>query len=646
VALISRFHVKLCVPSRGVVMAEVSPASRTVRFGAYELDLRTAQLKKHGLRVKLQRQPAQILVLLVSKPGEVLTREQLRGHLWSDDTFVDFDHGLNNSINRIREVLCDSVTEPRFIETVPKTGYRFIGKVEEVEIPLTLASAAERHELGANDLKGGSRPPHRAIRIAAWGAILVLTLGMGGRTVRMPPPIHSLVVLPFDNLSGDASQDYFADGMTDALITDLAKIRSLRVISRTSSMHYKGSRKSLPEIAKELDVDGVLEGSFVRSGHQLRITAQLIEAPSDQHLWAESYDRDVSSVVQLQDDVARTVAREIALKLTPQEQTRLVQAHPANIEAYEAYLRGRYFWNLRTVDGLKKGKEYFEQAIQKDADYAPAYAGLADSYNLMTYSVVGWMIPDVSGPKAIEAANKALQLDSNLAEAHAALGFTKFRFSGDLEGAEKELQRAIELNPSYATAQLWLGLYFDLVGRGQEACVSFRTAHQLDPLNPNIGQHLSWCLFTEGKYDEAIEEARRDVELDPRHVNTRETLAEMYEQRGRLPEAVTEYEKAVEVSGGEECSRLALAHAQAAFGKRAEAERTLTELKANSKGDPYCLTFAYVGLGRHDDAIRSLEQAFLEHSPGMKLIASEWRFDPLKADPRFQALVRRAGVPQ
>jgi serine/threonine-protein kinase len=264
----------------------------------------------------------------------------------------------------------------------------------------------------------------------------------------------------------------------------------------------------------------------------------------------------------------------------------------------------------------------------------------------MTYSVVGWMIPDVSGPKAIEAANKALQLDSNLAEAHAALGFTKFRFSGDLEGAEKELQRAIELNPSYATAQLWIGLYFDLVGRGQEACVSFRAAHQLDPLNPNIGQHLSWCLFTEGKYDAAIEQARRDIELDPRHVNTRESLAEMYEQRGRLSEAVTEYEKAVEVSGGEECSRLALAHAQAAFGKRAEAERTLIELKANSKGDPYCLTFAYVGLGRNDEAIRSLEQAVREHSPGMKLIASEWRFDPLKANPRFQALVRRAEVAQ
>ena len=353
---------------------------------------------------------------------------------------MDFDHGLNNSINRIREVLCDSVTEPRFIETVPKTGYRFIGKVEELEIPLPVASVAESYQLGANDLNRGSPRPQVGIRIAAWGAILVLTLGMGGRTVRMPPPIHSLVVLPFDNLSGDASQDYFADGMTDALITDLAKIRSLRVISRTSSMHFKGSRKSLPEIAKELDADAVLEGSFVRSGHQLRITAQLIEAPSEQHLWAESYDRDVSGVIQLQDDVVRTVAREIALKLTPQEQTRLVQAHPANIEAYEAYLRGRYFWNLRTVDGLKKGKEYFEQAIQKDADYAPAYAGLADSYNLMTYSVVGWMIPDVSGPKAIEAANKALQLDSNLAEAHAALGFTKFRFSGDLEGAERNFK--------------------------------------------------------------------------------------------------------------------------------------------------------------------------------------------------------------
>jgi TolB-like protein/DNA-binding winged helix-turn-helix (wHTH) protein/Tfp pilus assembly protein PilF len=629
-------------------MATLFSVSRIVRFGAYELDLRTAQLKKHGLRVRLQRQPAQILVLLVSQPGEVLTRDQLRIHLWRSDTFVDFDHGLNNSINRIREVLCDSAAEPHFIETIPKTGYRFIGKVEEVDAQPALADRGLR-EISESTSDGlrARRVPHLILRVAALSTILVLTLGMGGSKSRFPPQtIRSLLVLPFDNLSGDASQDYFADGMTDALITDLTKIKALRVISRTSSMHFKGTHKSLPEIVQELKVDGVLEGSFVRSGNQVRITAQLIEAPSDQNIWAESYDRDVSNVVRLQDDVARTVAREIAVKVTPREQSLLTSNHSVNPEAYEGYLRGRHFWNLRTVDGLKKGKEYFEQAIQKDPDYAPAYAGLADSYNLMTYSVVGWMAPDVSGPKAIEAATKALALDSNLAEAHAALGFTKFRFEGDWEGAQKELRRAVDLNPGYADAHLWMGLFEDMVGKAQDACASFYTAHELDPLNPSVGQHVAWCLFGDGKYDQAIEEARKNVELEPRQVNTRESLAEMYELRGRLAEAVSEYEKTVEISSGDQCSQLALAHAEAVFGQRAEAERILNESKAHSDKDPYCLSFAYVGLGRNEEAIRSLEEAFREHSAGMKLIDSEWRFTPLKQDPRFQALVRRAGVPK
>jgi eukaryotic-like serine/threonine-protein kinase len=456
--------------------------------------------------------------------------------------------------------------------------------------------------------------------------------------------IKSLAVLPFENLTGDSSQQFFVDGMTEALITNLTKLDSLRVISRTSAMHYKGTHKALPEIARELNVNAVVEGSVTRSSNRVRISAELVDATNGQNLWARDYERDLRDVLQLQNELAMAVAQEVAGKLTPQEQSQLTQVRPLNSEAYEAYLRGRYFANLISEDSLQRAKENFEQAIQKDSTYAPAYAGLAITYYLMTYSVALMLDQDDGAPKAIEAANKALQLDANLAEPHAALGNIKYRHAGDWAGAEQEFQRAIQLDPGYANAYLWYGQYLGNAGRSEQACANYRKARQLDPLNSAFVNNVAQCLLREGKYEQAVAEARLAVDLEPRHVGSRYALAGIYEQEGRFAEAIAEYKKLF--SGGAPCSEEALIHALAGW-RRAEAETMFRENMRRDKGEvePYCGAFAYLGVGDKDKAIRSLEKAVNEGSPGKGIILAEWRFAPLRSEPRFHALLRRVGVP-
>jgi serine/threonine protein kinase/tetratricopeptide (TPR) repeat protein len=459
----------------------------------------------------------------------------------------------------------------------------------------------------------------------------------------MQREIKSLAVLPLENLTGDSAQDYFVDGMTDALITNLTKLGSLRVISRTSAMHYKGTHKALREIVRELNVNAVVEGSVTRSTNRVRISAELVDATNGQNLWARDYERDLQDVLQLQSELATAVAQEVAGKLTPQEQRQLGQVRPLNSDAYEAYLRGRYFVNLISADEVQRAKENFELAIQKDPNYAPAYAGLAVTYNMMTFSVVLTMGPDDGAPKAIEAANKALQLDANLAEPHAALGVTKFRYSGDWVGAEQEFQRAIGLDPGYANAYFWYGWHLEYAGRSEQACANFRKARQLDPLNSSFVNNVARCLLREGKYQQAVAEARTAVDLEPRHVGSRWTLASIYEQEGRFAEAIAEYKKL----NGNTCAGEAIIHALAAWGRRAEAETMFREGMRREKGEvePWCGAIAYLGVGDKDKAIRSLERAVNEGSPGKGIILAEWRFAPLRSDARFQALLRRVGVP-
>jgi TolB-like protein/DNA-binding winged helix-turn-helix (wHTH) protein len=398
-------------------MAQATQAFKRLKFGVFEADFRTGELTKHGKRIRLQEQPFQLLAMLLDQPGELVTREELHRRLWPQ-TIVDFDHGLNKAISKIREALGDSAENPRFIETVARRGYRFLADVAVVY------DQPERQ----TDAGTPEGVPSRALTLKLFGfaAALILAIYLSWIFYPWPQslsPIHSLAVLPLKNLSGDASQDYFADGMTDELIAHLGQISALRVISRTSAMTYKNGDKPLAEIARELNVEAVVEGSVLRSGDRVRIIAQLIQVPADTHIWADSYEGDLRDTLALQTRVARSIAEQVRSTLKPQEKAALEKSRPVNPQAYEAYLKGRYFWNKRTGEGLKKAIEYFNHAIETDPTYAEAYSGLADAYALSGDWEYGILSPQVAFREAKAASANALALDENLGEAHTSLAF-------------------------------------------------------------------------------------------------------------------------------------------------------------------------------------------------------------------------------
>src|SRR5580700_4991197 len=460
-----------------------------VRFGTFEVALQSGELRKAGVKIRVQQQPMKLLEILLERPGEVITREELRSRVWANESFGDFDQAVNIAIAKLRSALGDSAENPRYIETLPKRGYRFIADVSVVDAD----ARPKRPESAAGDLPGAQEkktepePRVQDARLAVapkrqgWPAlrvivVLALILSLPILAVWLfrshgsaPTGIRSLAVLPLENLSADASQSYFADGMTDELITDLAQISALRVISRTSVMVYKGARKPLPQIASELNVDAVVEGTVLRSGDQVRITAQLIEASTDKHLWSQSYEGELRDTLALQKRVAGAIADQIRINLTPQEQTALKNVRVVNPEAYESYLKGRYFCNKRTADGLKVALAYFNQAIEEDPKYAQAYSGLADTYSLLGDWQYAVMTPKEALPKAKAAAIKALELDSTLGEPHNSLAFVLDGFDWDLDSGGREFQRAIELNPGYATAHHWYAWHLSLLGRFDEA---------------------------------------------------------------------------------------------------------------------------------------------------------------------------------
>ncbi len=646
-------------------MKSLRPNS-VVRFGTFEVSLQSGEMRKAGLRVRVQQQPMKLLEVLLERAGEVVTREELRSRVWPNESFGDFDQALSIAIGKLRSALEDSADNPRFIETLPKRGYRFIANVSVLDRdagPKRLGPVAgdlpreqERKIEPGNKLQsaGLAVAPKRRLWLTRWviGALaLVLSLSiLFPWLFRARPPalsrIRSLAVLPLENLSGDASQNYFADGMTDELITDLAQISALRVISRTSVMVYKGARKPLPQIARELNVDAVVEGTVLRSGDQVRITAQLIEASTDKHLWSQSYEGELRDTLALQSKVAEAIADQIRISLTPQEQAALKNAKVVNAEAYESYLKGRYFWNKRTADGLKAARAYFQQAIEEDPKYAQAYSGLADTYALLGDWQYAVMTPKEAFPKAKAAAIKALELDSRLGEAHNSLAFVLDAFDWDLDAAGKEFRRAIELSPGYATAHHWYAWHLSLLGRFDEAIAEMRNAENVDPLSLIINADVAELLLIAHHYDESIAQSRKAIEMDPNFALAHNQLAQAYLQKQMYDEAVAELRKAVQLSGNSPTCIANLARAYVGSGKRSEAIRLLNDLKKRSVhgySNASEIATIYASLGDTDQAMNWLEKAYEERfNPGVLLRPG---FDPLRSDPRFQNLLHLVGLP-
>jgi TolB-like protein/DNA-binding winged helix-turn-helix (wHTH) protein/Tfp pilus assembly protein PilF len=637
---------------------EAAQSHQLVRFGVFEVDLRAGELRKQGLKLRLQERPFQILTFLLENPGEVVTREELRLHLWPADTFVDFDHSVNTAVNKLRDALGDSAENPQFIETLPRHGYRFIGHVEPVVV---VDSGAEVQARGEGGPLPESSERRRWLALGATAAIVVfgtlVALNVGGlrgwllpsvwATHDAPPPkIDSIAVLPLENLSGDPQQEYFADGMTEELITNLGKISALRVISRTSVMQYKGTRKPLPEIARELNVDAIVEGAVLRSGDQVRITANLLYAPSDRHLWAQTYERNLRDVLALQDEVARSIASEIRIKLTPQEEVRLAGSQPVIPEAYRLYLQGRYYFFKRTLPAYKKSIQLFQQALEKDPNSALTYAGLSESYGVLPVRYGGEALPREFLPKAKAAALKALELDNSLAEAHAALGFVLFHYDWDWLAAERELKRAIDLKPSYIVAHYRYAHYLSAMGRHEQAIAEIRRAQELDPVSPLMLVEGCEIYDYARRYDEAIQQCRKALELDPNLAIAHSTLGGPYLGKGMYKQALAEIEEGYRMLGEDSSWSRTVVYAIA--GRRGEAMKELDGLLQQYKRGtvlPLGLAPIYAALGERQRAIDLVEEAYEQRDPNMYLL-KDWRFfDPLRSDPRFQAILRRMNFP-
>ena len=605
-----------------------------LRFGNFELDIANGELRKGGVLVKLQSQPLELLSLLVGRPGQVVSREEIRRALWGDETFVDFDQSINFCVNKLRDALEDDPQKPRYIETVPRKGYRFVAAI--VESGPEPAQAA----------------PTRRPRwlVLAGVALLLVAIALAARTAIESKlgtkAIRSLAVLPFENLSANPEQQYFADGMTDDLITDLARISTLRVISRTSVMQYKNTKKPIPEIARELNVDAVLEGTVTRDGDRVRITVQLIGADPEKHLWADRYEEGLGGILTLQDNVAKAVAREIRVKVTPQEQAALDTPRTVDPEAYEAYLKGRYFLRRGGEKNLAKSLQYFQQATQKDPSYALAWTGLADAYyGLAAWGVLPWR---EAAPRTRAAAEKALDLDRSLVEPVVSLASVKMWYEWDWAGAEQLCKRAIQLSPKYGQAHDAYSLLLAVTGRIQEGVAEERQARQADPLDPIFAANTTWGLYLAHNYEEA---EREDLKWDVWHPAWRGDYirASIYLQTGRPREAVKMLQEEAAMSHHQALLDLMyLGHALGVTGAREEGRKILAEMQALAQSryvPPDYIAMVYEGLGDRERALQWYEKAVDERSMNIWVLPDQ-RLDSIRSEPRFKNLMRRMGLPR
>lgn len=624
------------------------PGVRRVRFGTFELDLESGDLRKAGAPIRLRGQPVQILATLIQRPGELVTREELRQQLWPADTFVDFEHGLNTAMKRLRAALGDDAEAPRFVETLPRRGYRFIAPVDlarEVARPTPETSGPRR-----------TRPGSPAIAaMLAMAALVALSAAAVwiSRTPQPPSrpgakPITSLAVLPLQNLSSNPDEDYFADGLTDALITSLAKIGSLKVISRTSAMAFKGARKPLPDIARNLGVDAIVEGTVQHAGDRVRITAQLIHAASDTHLWSEAYERDLREVLVLQAEVARAIAQEIGATLTAFERTTGSAPRRVDPEAHEAYLKGRFhLLDVGTEEALGKSLEFFNRAIARDPKYAPAYAGLAHAYLFLSSYGTDAVPPHETIPKARAAATRALELDQELAAAHAVVGSLHAEYDWDWAGAEQAFARAMALDPSDSAARVWYGQLLSRMGRHTEAVKELQRAREQDPLSPFVTANLANAHLLAGDPGRALEQARAILDTHPDFVVAHWIMADAYTVQRRYDEALPAMERVLKLAGGSASAQAGYAHLSAIAGRRDLARQTLRELEEKARSryvSPYLLAHVAAGLDDRARAFQWLEQARMERASGLAWILVDPTWDGMRDDPRYLELLRRMGI--
>jgi TolB-like protein/DNA-binding winged helix-turn-helix (wHTH) protein/Flp pilus assembly protein TadD len=630
-------------------------------FGSFEFNPYSRELRKEGMRVRLEGQPLAILQMLLDHPGELVTREELQKKLWPGDTFVDFEHSLNAAVKRLRGALNDSADQPRYIETLARRGYRFVAPVSGI------AAETESQEVvlaqGQVQAQAQAQPPAQILfRGRRWwlvGAVAVCLVGIGitgwgWRHWRNHPatsafsPVRSLAVLPLQNLSGDPSQDFLADGLTEELIGRLANIHGLRVISRTSAMHFKNTQLSVPEIARILGVEAIVEGSVIKEGSQVRVHAQLIRAATDEHIWAGESQREYRSLLDLQEEITRSIAERIATKLTPEERVTLASTPAVDPEAYEDYLKGRYYFNQRRADAINKSVEYFQSAIAKNANYAQAYSGLADAYAMLGFRG-GLPSKDALG-RAKAAAQKAIELDNNLADPHASLAFIAETHEWDWATAQHEYKRAVQLNPGDARVHNWFAGYLMYVGRLDDGISEAKIARDLDPLSLPINNALAGRLLAAGRYDEALQQVQKTLDLDPNFAPAHQTLGWAYLHSGKREASIQEFQKALQLSGTDDPDlMLDLGFAYATTGNRREAEIILAKLKRlQERGLVPAGSIAILdgALGDSNQAFEWLQKAYEERDPQLTYLKVGRRFEPLRHDPRFQALVRRIGLPQ
>ena len=632
-------------------MSDVENRRAIICFGVFEVDMDTGELRKSGRKIRIQEQPFQVLAALLDQPGEVLTRDDLRKKLWPADTFVNFDTGLNRCVKKIREALDDSAETPRFVETLPKRGYRFIAPVTRKAIELDRAPSLPDVGQGLSD-STKRRAKAAGLPVAAWSllalAAVVAVLGFVLLKNRWldrfrGAQINSIAVLPLENLSGDPGDEYFADGMTDELITELAKRVPVSVISRTSVMQYKHSQSSLREIATKLNVDAIVEGTVTRSGQQVRVTAQLIDARNDHHLWAEEYDRPLHDVLALQHDVAGGIAGQIRNQLAGSPASSAMRQ--VNPDAYEAYLRGTNARGRMSADSLDKSLDYFKEAIRLDPQYAQAYAGASHTYYVA--GILGFTRADIAYTAAAENARRALELDSTNAEAHNTIADVKKGYDRDWNAAEAEYKVALTLNPSYAIAHNGYADLLARTGRNDAAVGEAKRARELDPLSSQTTAFLGFILYQARKYDEAIEECKTALEFDSNNPGAHWWLALAYEQQHRFTDAIAESQIAVNISKNGSVYEAALGEAYALAGQKEEALRILNDLKLRSKREyvaAFDIALVYAGLDDKELTMHWLEKAYDERTMRLEQI-TEPAFDGFRSDPRFRDLERRIGLP-